>query len=187
MPSCLFRFPLCAQSPSMAPHQGIRDWVKPGPGLGESVQVAAQEGRGHHQKPGCWVTTLPAAHFLQPGQGPQKALLWRSHHQPWAERTLAGSAWSRHPPPPPLCPLACWQCYRCPRGWKTSKPGTNPVFPRGSAPGNREAKEWGSLWSSVASGCDLTIDISGGTLQREAQWASSKNSPHDGSGFHMCL
>lgn len=36
-PGCLFRYPLCAQCPSRAPHQGIWGWVKPGPGLGETV------------------------------------------------------------------------------------------------------------------------------------------------------
>lgn len=140
MPSCLFRFPLCAQCPSMAPHQGIRDWVKPGPGLGESVQVAAQEGRGHHQKPGCWVTTLPAAHFLQPGQGPQKALLWRSHHQPWAERTLAGSAWSRHPRTPATVPLSLLAMLQVPKRMEDFETRNQPCLPKGQCPREQRSK-----------------------------------------------
>lgn len=48
-PSCLFSFALCKQCPSMASHQGIWDWVKPGAGLSEAVlRYPAQEGRGHH-------------------------------------------------------------------------------------------------------------------------------------------
>lgn len=84
---------------------------------------------------------LPAsAHFPQPGQGPQKALLWRSHHQPWAERTLAGSAWSRHPPTPATVPLSLLAMLQVPKKIEDFEAKNQLCLPKGQCPREQRSK-----------------------------------------------
>lgn len=163
MPSCLFRFPLCAQCPSMAPHQGIRDWVKPGLGLGENVQVAAQEGRGHPQKPGCWVTTLSAAHFLNLGRA-HKSLTVEKSPPTLSRKDPGWVSLEQTPPTPATVPLSLLAMLQVPKRMEDFEARNQPCLPKGKCPREQRSKRM-----EFALGCDLTIDISGGTLQREAQ------------------
>lgn len=63
---------------------------------------------------------------------------------------------------------------RCPRIWRTLKPGTNPVFLRGSAPRGTEKQKSGVCCPLSALGCESMDDISEGILRTEAQLRPSR-------------
>lgn len=94
------------------------------------------------------MANLPAsAHFLQPGQ----------KGQPGAD--------TAH------CALSLLARY--PKSWRTLKPGANCFQALGAAPRVTEAKEWSRDSPLPALGCESMVDISEGTLRREARQCPS--------------
>lgn len=144
-PGCLFRFPLCTQYLSMAPHQGFWDSVKPSPHLGGTKYSGScprgKEDIVRSQSAG-WLICLLLPTFFNLGRRDPG---WVS-----LEQTV------------PTVSLSLLAGY--PRRWRTLKPGTNPVFLRGSAPGEQRSTRMECVCHSPLSalGCELVVTFQRG-------------------------
>lgn len=89
--------------------------------------------------------------------------------------------------PSPTVPLSLLAMLQVPKNMEDFEARNQPCLPKGQCPRGQKQKNGVRQSPLSVWGYDFMIDISEGTLQRGAQWASSKDSPHAGSGFHMCL